>query len=30
MLRDGAPVILYAHGAGIARYAALLRWHASA
>jgi 3-oxoacyl-[acyl-carrier-protein] synthase-3 len=27
MLRDGAPVVLYAHGAGIARYAALLRWH---
>jgi 3-oxoacyl-[acyl-carrier-protein] synthase-3 len=29
MLRDGAPVVLYAHGAGIARYAALLRWHAA-
>ena len=28
MLRDGAPVVLYAHGAGIARYGALLRWHA--
>jgi 3-oxoacyl-[acyl-carrier-protein] synthase-3 len=27
-LRDGAPVVLYAHGAGIARYGALLRWHA--
>jgi 3-oxoacyl-[acyl-carrier-protein] synthase-3 len=26
-LRDGAPVILYAHGAGLTRYAALLRWH---
>ena len=30
MLRDGAPVVLYAHGAGIARYGALLRWHATA
>jgi 3-oxoacyl-[acyl-carrier-protein] synthase-3 len=30
MLRDGAPVILYAHGAGIARYGALLRWHGAA
>jgi 3-oxoacyl-[acyl-carrier-protein] synthase III len=26
LLRDGAPVILFAHGAGITRYAALLRW----
>jgi 3-oxoacyl-[acyl-carrier-protein] synthase-3 len=26
---DGSPVVLYAHGAGIARYAALLRWHAT-
>ena len=25
-LRDGSPVVLYAHGAGITRYAALLRW----
>jgi 3-oxoacyl-[acyl-carrier-protein] synthase III len=30
LLRDGAPVILYAHGAGITRYAALLHWHAPA
>jgi 3-oxoacyl-[acyl-carrier-protein] synthase-3 len=28
LLRDGAPVVLYAHGAGLTRYAALLRWHA--
>jgi 3-oxoacyl-[acyl-carrier-protein] synthase-3 len=28
LLTDDAPVVLYAHGAGIARYAALLRWHA--
>jgi 3-oxoacyl-[acyl-carrier-protein] synthase-3 len=28
LLRDGAPVLLYAHGAGMTRYAALLRWHA--
>jgi 3-oxoacyl-[acyl-carrier-protein] synthase-3 len=28
LLADGAPVILYAHGAGLTRYAALLRWHA--
>jgi 3-oxoacyl-[acyl-carrier-protein] synthase-3 len=28
LLRDSAPVVLYAHGAGITRYAALLRWHA--
>jgi 3-oxoacyl-[acyl-carrier-protein] synthase-3 len=27
LLRDGAKVVLYAHGAGITRYAALLRWH---
>jgi 3-oxoacyl-[acyl-carrier-protein] synthase-3 len=26
LIRDGAPVVLYAHGAGITRYAALLRW----
>lgn len=26
LLSDGAPVVLYAHGAGITRYAALLRW----
>ncbi len=28
LLEDGANVILYAHGAGTTRYAALLRWHA--
>ena len=28
MLEDGANVVLYAHGAGTTRYAALLRWHA--
>ena len=28
LLRDRAPVVLYAHGSGITRYAALLRWHA--
>ena len=27
LLRDGVNVALYAHGAGITRYAALLRWH---
>jgi 3-oxoacyl-[acyl-carrier-protein] synthase-3 len=27
LLRDGAPVVLYAHGAGITRYATMLRWH---
>jgi 3-oxoacyl-[acyl-carrier-protein] synthase-3 len=27
LLRDGAHVVLYAHGAGITRYAAHLRWH---
>jgi 3-oxoacyl-[acyl-carrier-protein] synthase III len=27
LLRDRAPVVLYAHGSGITRYAALLRWH---
>ena len=27
-VQDGAPVILYAHGAGLTRYAALLRWYA--
>jgi 3-oxoacyl-[acyl-carrier-protein] synthase-3 len=26
LLGDGAPVVLYAHGAGLTRYAALLRW----
>lgn len=26
LLGDGAPVILFAHGAGLTRYAALLRW----
>jgi 3-oxoacyl-[acyl-carrier-protein] synthase-3 len=26
LLFDGAPVILYAHGAGVTQYAALLRW----
>ncbi len=26
LLRDRAPVILYAHGAGMTRYVALLRW----
>jgi 3-oxoacyl-[acyl-carrier-protein] synthase-3 len=25
---DGAPVVLYAHGAGVVCYASLLRWHA--
>jgi 3-oxoacyl-[acyl-carrier-protein] synthase-3 len=29
LLHGGSPVILYAHGAGIACYAALLRWHAA-
>jgi 3-oxoacyl-[acyl-carrier-protein] synthase-3 len=28
LLADGKPVILYAHGAGVTRYAALVRWHA--
>jgi len=28
LLRDGSPVVLYAHGAGITRYAALVRWRA--
>jgi 3-oxoacyl-[acyl-carrier-protein] synthase III len=27
LLRDGAKVVLYAHGAGITRYAALVTWH---
>jgi 3-oxoacyl-[acyl-carrier-protein] synthase-3 len=27
LLHSGAPVVLYAHGAGITRYASLLRWH---
>jgi 3-oxoacyl-[acyl-carrier-protein] synthase-3 len=27
LLRNGAPTVLYAHGAGITRYAALVRWH---
>jgi 3-oxoacyl-[acyl-carrier-protein] synthase III len=26
LLADGVPVVLYAHGAGITRYAALVRW----
>jgi 3-oxoacyl-[acyl-carrier-protein] synthase-3 len=26
LLEDGSPVVLYAHGAGVTRYAALLRW----
>jgi 3-oxoacyl-[acyl-carrier-protein] synthase-3 len=30
LLRDGAPVLAYAHGAGMTRYAALLRWHVRA
>jgi 3-oxoacyl-[acyl-carrier-protein] synthase-3 len=28
LFRDGAPVILFAHGAGLTRYACLLRWAA--
>jgi 3-oxoacyl-[acyl-carrier-protein] synthase-3 len=28
LLSDRAPVVLYAHGSGMTRYAALLRWHA--
>jgi 3-oxoacyl-[acyl-carrier-protein] synthase-3 len=28
LLRSGAPVVMYAHGAGITRYAALMRWYA--
>jgi 3-oxoacyl-[acyl-carrier-protein] synthase III len=28
LLRRRAPVILFSHGAGVTRYAALLRWHA--
>ncbi len=27
LLRDGAKVVLYAHGAGLTRYAALVTWH---
>jgi 3-oxoacyl-[acyl-carrier-protein] synthase III len=27
MLKDGANVVIYAHGSGLTRYAALLRWH---
>jgi 3-oxoacyl-[acyl-carrier-protein] synthase-3 len=27
LLRDGSTVAIYAHGAGVTRYAALLRWH---
>ena len=27
LLSPGAPVILFAHGAGVTQYAALLRWH---
>jgi 3-oxoacyl-[acyl-carrier-protein] synthase-3 len=30
LLQRGAPVVLYAHGAGVTRYAALLRWNCSA
>lgn len=30
ILRDGAASVLYAHGAGLTRYAALLRWSAGA
>jgi 3-oxoacyl-[acyl-carrier-protein] synthase-3 len=26
LLHDGAPVVLYAHGAGLTRYAALIHW----
>lgn len=26
LLADGAPVVLYAHGAGLTRYASVLRW----
>lgn len=29
LLHDGAAAVLYAHGAGVTRYAALLRWTAS-
>ena len=29
LLADGAPVVLYAHGAGLAWYGALVRWHAA-
>ena len=29
LLKDNSNVVLYAHGAGITRYAALLRWHSS-
>lgn len=28
LLHDGAPVVLYAHGAGLTRYAALVHWAA--
>ncbi len=30
LLGDGAKVVLYAHGAGLTRYAALLTWHKDA
>ncbi|MET0591355.1 MAG: 3-oxoacyl-ACP synthase III family protein [Polyangiaceae bacterium] len=30
LLQRGAPVVLYAHGAGVTRYAALLRWDRAA
>ena len=30
LLRDGSHVVLFAHGAGLTRYASLLRWHAPA
>jgi 3-oxoacyl-[acyl-carrier-protein] synthase III len=26
LLIDGSPFVLYAHGAGVTRYAALMRW----
>ncbi len=29
MLKDGANVVIYAHGSGLTRYAALLQWHAT-
>jgi 3-oxoacyl-[acyl-carrier-protein] synthase-3 len=29
LLKEGAPVVLFAHGAGMTRYAALLRWCAA-
>jgi len=30
MLRDGATVAIYGHGAGLTWYSALMRWHAKA